>query len=487
MRKVRFLSTLILALAVAAMSISPAQAAGPSGGWASGISCQNLDAGAQAVVTLTFYREGQSAEAIHYDATIPAGSSQNWLTTSALNMPNFPTNFTGSGVISSSTQVACNVNTQSTGVGTTSSPYRIGTSAGFSDAQAGPVMFIPQVVKGPAGYQTYFAVQNTSTSAVTANVRYYNADGSELSAAAESASIPGQSTKVFYSTDNANLPTGFNGGARVSAADGSTKLAVVVALYKDGASYATSQFLSYNGFAQGSNKVYVPRFVRKLVGYNSGLTIQNVGAAATNVTVNFTFAGTTYTVSSPAPIAPGTSWLLYAPSIPALGPVDGLGNSGREGSAVVTTADPNARVVAIVNEDNNDSSQGTRYGQGATYNAIGAGSESNSVFFAQFTKNAANIYSSGFMISNTTATPGSCNITYPGQAGLSETNVPLPGNGVISRFAGSGVQTAMLNMVNGYNAAVRVQCTVPVTGIVNLAAYGGRYGDSFTQTTGLNQ
>lgn len=484
MKQLKLLVSFVITLSIVLMSVSSVSAGGPTGSWASGISCQNLNPDVDATVTLSFYREGSDTEAINYLSSIPKGGSKNWLTTSGVNMPGFPTNFIGSGVVSSSTELACNVNTQSTGVGTKTSPYRIGTNAGFGSAQTAPVMFIPQVLKAAGGYQSYIAVQNTSTSDVTVKVHYYQSTGAEIVAAQETAVVKGQSTKLFYQSDNANIPAGFNGGAKVEATNPTdTNLAVTVALYKDGTSYSKSQFLSYNGAATGANKVFVPRFVRNLIGYQSGLTIQNVGVSETNVTVVFTFGTNSYTVNTTSPLQPGASWLLYAPSVAEL---SAAGVSG-EGSAVVTAADGTASLIATVNEDNNVSTSGTRYGQGTTYNAIPDGQQSNIVFFAQFTKKVGNIFSSGFQISNTTDTAGTCDITYTGQTAINETDVPIAANGSIGRFANSGVQAAMLSMTSGYNAAVKVECTVPVTGIVNLAGYNGTYGDSFTQTGGLNQ
>jgi len=489
MQKAKHILAFVLALAMVAMSMSTAQAAGPSGGWRSGISCQNLDAGAQAAVTLTFYREGQSTEAIHYDSSIAAGGSKNWLTTSGVSMANFPTNFIGAAVISSSTQLACNLNTESTNVGTPSSPYRMGTASGFNDTQTGATMYVPQVVKGPSGYQSYLAVQNTSTSDVTVNVSYFNSNGSEVAAAAESSLVKGQSTKVFYTNENPDLPSTFNGGAKIESANGTTKLAVLVALYKNGATYGTAQFQSYNGVSTGSNKLYVPRFLRKYVGNNSGLTIQNVGDVPTPVTVDFSFAGNTYTVNSPTQLQPGASWLIYAPSrsLVELLPVDSLPEGARQGSAIVTAGVDAARLTASVNEDNNVAGN-IRYGQGATYNAISDGVQSPTVFFPQFTKAVGNTFWSGFQVSNTTSTPDTCDIEYIGQPALNENNVPLPANGSISRWSKSAADPVMRAMAPGYNAAVKVTCSsVDITGIVNMSAYGNKYGDSYEMTTGLNQ
>jgi hypothetical protein len=470
-------------------SVSFAGAQAPTGGWSSGIACQNLDASNQAVVTLTFYAEGSAAQAIEYNSFINAGSSKNWLTTSNVSMPGFPSPFTGAAVISSSTELACNLNTQSTGTGTQSSPYRMGTAAGFNDQQTASVMFMPQVIKGVNTFNSYFAVQNTSNGSVTVGVTYYRTNGTVVAGANETAVIPAQSTKIFYQGLNTILPAGFNGSAKVTATTpADAKLAVVVALYKDGAHFSRSQFQSYNGFpGPGANKLFVPRFVRKLVGNNSGIAIQNVGTVASPIRADFNFQGTTYTVISPSAIQPGAAWMLYAPSISVLLPVDSLAESLRQGSAVITATNASARIVATVNEDNNVSTSGTRYGHGATYNAINAGDESNVVFFAQFTKNVGNIFSSGLQVSNTTNSAGTCNIQYAGQPGINENNVPLPAGGSITRWALSNATPAMKNMTNGYNAAVKVTCTQPVTGIVNMSAYGSKYGDSFTQTTGLNQ
>ena len=477
MKQIKLIFSLVVVLSLVLTSFSSAAAAGPAGGWASGIACQNLDTGAAAIVTLTFYRQ-DGTSAIVYNANIPAGGSQNWLTTSAVSMPGFPAGFIGSGVISSTTSLACNLNTQSTGTGTKTSPYRMGTASGFSDAQSGPVMYIPQVNKNASGFSSYVAVQNTANAAVNVNVDYYDGNGNAVAAAHETASIPALSSHVFYQADNAGLPVGFNGGAKVTSVDGVTKLAALVASYAGSTSYTTSQFQSYNGFASGAAGLYLPRLVRKLVGNNSGIAIQNVGTVATSVTIHFNFQGTEYVKTSPAAIQPNASWLLYAPSIPELGPVDALAEGLRQGSAVVNATAAGARIVATVNETNNEPTAGNRQGQGSTYNAVLFGQQTTSVFFAQFTKQAANgIFSSGIQVSNTTGNAGTCFIEYAGQPALNETGVTLPANGSIVRWALTGTVAAMKNMNPGYNAAVKFTCTQPVTGIVNMSAYGDKWGD----------
>ena len=480
MQKTRFIITLLIAFALVMSSVTTAKASGPTGSWISGIACQNLDSANQAIVTLTFYREGSSTEAIHYDSFIDIGASKNWLTTSTTAMPGFPTNFIGSGVISSSTALACNVNTQSTGVGTTTSPYRLGTNAGFNDVQVAPTMYVPQVLKAIAGWNSYMAVQNTANAAVTVNVAYFNADGSTVAAAGESTVIPAQSTKVFYQEDNAGLPVGFNGGAKVSAVDGTSGLAVGVALYQSGTDYTKAQFLSYNGFGGGADKVFGPRVVKNVAGNNTGIAVQNVGTAPVAVTMTFSFPGLATPIVMTQTVNVNASWVSKV-TLPVFAPVALL--TDRQGSVVIEA--PGGSIVANINEDNQDPASGARMGQGSTYNAVLSGQESTTVFFSQFVKGAAGFYS-GFQVSNTTGTAGTCDIEYTAQPAINENDVALAANGTILRYSGSRLQTSMLNMVLGYNAAVKVTCTVPVTGIVNMSV-PNKYGDSFTQTTGLNQ
>ncbi len=487
MKSVRVLFSMLIVAVLVLSSVATAQAAGPSGNWRSGIACQNLDTTGDANVVLTFYPEGSGTAAISYTATIPAGGSKNWLTTSSVTMPGFPSGFVGGGVVSSDKPLTCNVNTELNGAtGTTTSPYRSGTSGGMSGSQLGAKLYVPQVMRNYFGYNSYVAVQNTGTSDVVVNVKYYNsATGAEVTAAAESATIPAQSTKVFYQADNTNLGT-FLGSMTIESQGGSVPLAAVVNIYNNLADYTKAQLQSYNAVPSGASTLLVPRFVRSFYGYNSGTSIQNIGTAPVNITITFSFAGNTYTYNSTSPVQPGASLALYAPNITALAPVDALPVASRAGSAVITatkvnSGDPDPVIVAIINEDNRGGSDAWRNGQGSTYNAFPAGSETTKVFFSQVPRKVLGYISGGFQISNTTATDATCTIDYAGVPAAKETGVALPANGSLLRYAPN-----VANLTDGFNAAVTVTCTQPIVGISNFQAIG-KYGDSFIQTNGLNQ
>lgn len=466
------------------LALVPAALAGPPpGNWVSGIACQNLS-DQPASVTLYFYPEGSSTAALTYldPNPIPANGSRNYFTPST--PPGVPEGFLGSVVVASDAPLACNVNTQTTGAGTSSDPYRIGTSAGFSDTQTSTTMYVPQVMKNLAGtWSSYIAVQNTSSSDTNVTVTYKNTAGQTVNAATESnVQIKAQSNHIFYQTDNAGLPNGFIGAATITSTGGA--LAVTVNFYNSGADANTAQLHSYNGFASGAQKLFVPRIVRNFYGYNGGLSIQNVGASATTVQITFNFAGNSYVYNSPS-IASGAALALYAPNISQLNPVDNLTVNQRFGSAVIQAAS-GGQIVAIVNEDNRGGAgvPAERVGQGSSYNAIADGSQTNTVFFAQITRKAGGVFSGGFQVANTTGSAGTCTITYAGQAGATENNVPLPANGSIARYAPN-----VSGLPDPFNAAATVACTQPIVGISNLAAEpgSGRYGDSFTQANGLNR
>ena len=484
MKTVRIFS-LIAILALVFALVPGASAGAPAGNWVSGIACQNLSTTDQATITLYFYQEGSSSTAFppYTDPNpIPPGGSRNYYTPSS--PPGVPEGFLGSVVVASDQPLACNVNTQTTGTGTSSDPYRMATSAGFADTQTAPTMYAPQVMKNLAGtWSSYIAVQNTSNADVPVTVSYKDRNGNAL-AANETATIKAQSNKVFYQTDNTNLVNGYVGAATIAADDGVSGLAVTVNFYNSGLSSDTAQFQSYNGFGGGANKLFVPRIVRNYYGYNGGLSIQNVGGSNATVTITFNFAGNSYTYNSPS-IAPGAALALYAPNIAELNPVDGLNVTQRFGSAVIQASSGDS-IVAIVNEDNRGGAgiPAERVGQGSTYNAIADGSQTSTVFFPQVTRKAGIVFSGGFQVANSTSTAGTCSIKYNADTDANESNVPLPANGSIARYAPN-----VANLNDGYNASVSVECNREVLGIANLAAEpgSGKLGDSATTANGLNQ
>ncbi len=492
MKNLRLILSIMLSLSLLAAFVPGAAAGSPPGAWVSGISCVNLSASSQAMISLSFYQQNAAATVLTYNdpTPIPPNGTRGYYTPSSFASLG---SFLGSVVVSSDQQLACNYNTQVNATGTSTDPYRMGSSAGFTVGAA--AMFDPQVMKnygGAAGntWNSYMAVQNTSGGTITANVTYQDRNGNAVPAANESFSIPANTNHVFYQNDNAGLPNNFLGSAKVTATGGT--LVLGAAFYNDGTSPTASQFQSFRGVATGASTVVLPRVVRHYYGYNSGVTVQNVGAAIgpNLISITFTIGGHTYVVPNTTGLASGASWALYIPNVSQLNGVDALPMNTRYGGATVT-GPGGSSLVAIVNEDNRgdtSTSDGQpipteRQGQGDTYNGVGLSDATTNEFFPQVTNNAGGIFSGGFNIANTTNTPTTCTITY-GTSGIVENNVPLGAFGSIARYLPN-----VAGLPNPYNAGVSAHCGQNVVGIANLAVKlgSGKYGDSFTQSTGINQ
>ena len=501
MKSMRFFS-IVIVLALLVSVVPVVSAAGPTGTWVSGIACQNLDNANDASGTLSFYAQGSTTTTLDYPLAITKGTSKNYYTP---NLSGLGTNFLGSVVVNSSTQLACSVNTEA-GSGTVTSPYRKGTSSGLSADDTGLTAYVPQVLKSfgtaPTSWNSYIAIQNTGSGDVNVEVSYRTRSGTLIDAATETYTIGAYTNKVVYQSDNANLPTGFLGSAIVknvsaSAPANTYEIAVVVNMYNSGTDNTTAQFQSYNAFPAGSNTLMVPRIIRRYYGFNGGMSIQNTSATtSTYVKIDFTFNGTTYTYQS-GEIKPLAALALYAPNIAELSAVDALSMSKRSGSAKITTTDAGGTfdaagsIVAIINEDNRGLASDNngaaipveQIGQGITYNAVLSGAETTSVFIPQFVRNAS-VFNGGFQIANTTGSAGTCDITYNSDTDANETGKTLAANGVIVRYGPN-----VTNLNNGYNASVTVTCTVPIIGMYNFSASSGtgKLGDSLITNNTINQ
>jgi len=482
MKLLKIVPIILIGIFVFILPITTAQAGSPPGNWVSGISCQNLDSVNSAEINISFYAENNPVAVLSYNDTIAAGGNKNYYTPSS--PAGLPSGFLGSAVVSSSSPLSCNVNTITTGAGTAMDPIRLGISASFDNTQLGPIMYLPQIEKEFSGWNSYIMIQNPNSTPVDITITYKDRYGTDYPAATEQATIPAQAGKIFYQSDNGNLPTNFLGAAKVVADNETSQLAAIANFYNSGVDNTVSQIHSYNGFNSGAKILYAPYIVRNYYGYNGGISIQNVGATDTTVTITFRFAGNDYVYSSPT-IAVGASLALYTPNITVLNPVDGLNVTSRFGSAVIEAAG-DGKIVAVINQSNFGGAgiEPERVGQGATYNAFLAGKQTTTVFFPQIPRNSGGIWSGGFQVSNVTSIAGTCDITYEGIPAANENDIILTANGSITRYGPN-----IANLPDGFNNSVTVSCTQPVFGIANLAINpgSGKLGDTFGQSNGLNK
>lgn len=467
----------LLALAVVmailfTMVIAPqtALAQGPSGAYASGISCVNTSDANGNTIAITFY--DQLGDAV---ATVtgpdPFVPNQPWLLFTP-DIGGLGGSFTGSGVVSSDVTTACSVNTQTTG-GTT----RVGTSEGVSANDTGEVLYATQILNNLSGFSSYVAVQNAGSSEADVVAEYFDANGASV-ATLPAVQIPGNASYIFYQ-DDGTLPAGFIGSASFTSQDDTEKLAGAVGLYNAN----SAQLLSVNTFPGGASKVFIPRLAKNLsgVGYTSGWACQNIGPGSADMTMTLTFLNqeTNQTVTQVLTrngVSEGQSWLGYVGDIS--GAIGGI-NRGF-GSAVVESQ--GGLIACTVNEDVRTSPNAALIGQGSTYAGIPEGEETNIISFPQIVALGESSFRGGFQYANTTGNPTTCTHRYSN--GDVKSNVSLDGNGSNSIFA----ETDLINNKTNFNGSVEVECGQPIVGIYNLSIIGpSASGDPFATNNGINK
>lgn len=380
MKSRQVISVMLLSLLLM-LSLSMGAAAGaPPGTWISGIQVQNLDPSNDATITLTFYWAVGTADAGQIahtmTATVPANKMVNF---HVPNITALPSNFIGSVVISSDLPIAATLITTNDSKGTATDPKRVGATAGISNAST--TVYTPFLRKNYYGRNSYIAVQNTTSTATTVNVKYIDHNGAEVTT--DSAEVPAYSTKIFYQNDNAALPNGFHGSSIITA---SQPIAVLVNDANSGGTAKEAGFESYTGFNSGSTKLYLPKLTVNYYDYQSGFQIQNVGTQPATMTITYNFNGITATRSSPV-IQPGQAWSAFLANKPASGLPESMNGSG---SAVVTSAQP---MVAVVSERNDV------YGFEVISAGVADGSGTSVVLFPKFDSQYYD-YDGGIQIQN---------------------------------------------------------------------------------------
>lgn len=482
------LSTLALPLA----SASGVAAIGPTGTYSSGIACVNLGAAA-ASIAITFYNADNGTAITTYSVPSSVAPKANVILFTP-SIPGLPGSLQGSAVVSSDQQVACTADAQrSDGTpGTVGQPARSSTSESFDTTQAASTLYATQVVKTLGNvtsgvYDSYIAVQNIESSAVTVTVSYVDRFGVAYPAASETVSIPAQASHYFYQSTNVSLPASFLGSAKIVASDSAKKIAATAVMYNDGSSVAKSQMLAYNASGAGGSKLIVPQWVRNYYGYQSGGNIMNIGATTTTVTSTFTINATPYVQVNT--LGPQKVLALFSPSSAVLLPVDSLAVNLRTGSAVFQTS-PGGTIVANINLRNDGSCTGAavcpaipanQVGVGSALNAFVDGTATTKAIVSRFPKQlGGETINAGFAIVNSTGSAGTCDIEYVGS--INQNGVVLPASGVINRFAGG-----IAGVTAGTQNPVSIVCTQPVFVSANtrsdLATYNG---DSVTSWNVVN-
>lgn len=243
-------------------------------GFNSEIVLQNTDASA-ANVSIQFYNQ-QTGAAVGapFTSTIPAAASKVYsLSTLSPALPSGNVNGLYSAQVTSTNSMAL------AGVAGIWTGAKSGEFATYDGVIAGSqTSYVPALYKNYYNFTSSLTVQNVGTASTSVTITYSNGQTVTESLSANQA-------KEFYTPNNAALPSGNTAGvfsAKVVAASGGSIVTLVNVEDKVNGSLA-----SYNGANTATSSIGCPVVMKAYYKWFSAQTVQNVGTAATNITITY--------------------------------------------------------------------------------------------------------------------------------------------------------------------------------------------------------
>ena len=445
--------SLVLAVPVVALpAVVSAQAGGP---YTSGFEVQNLDPGT-ATIAITYYAQSGSVAATVND-TIAGSSSKTYFPLTAVS-----SGFSGSAVVSSDKPVAAIVNVFTSDL--------LGGGS-YNGATAGAAtVSLPLIMKGNFGFSTWYNVQNAGSAPANVSVAYAGTACTDTKTGlAVGAAV------TFDQSSNGCLPAGYVGSATVTNSGTSQPLVAAVIEIKS----AAKNLLAYNGFisSDNSNTPVMPLVSTNFFHSITGIQIQNTGGVNTNVTVHYTpsagFPGAACNETKTVNAHSATTFFLPFPA--ACGTV-GTGTSGTGGfvgSGKVSANTASQPLVAIVNQINSASANGS------AYNGINPAAGTAHVSLPLIMDRNFG-YFTGFSVANVGASTTHVNCTFTGSAFTVSGDV-APGTSLTS------VQNGQI--ANGYVGSATCTATggdTKIAAIVNELGTGAPTSDLLLTYNGVN-
>lgn len=329
----------VIVLLVATASMASAQLGTTD---RSSFAIQNLG-GDTATVSVTFYEEDGSS---HTPTDLGAGQSNPFTLGTGegweIYVPGIPDTQLPDGrysvVIESTEPIAVISNL----IGDTATFSFNGSYSGFDEG--GQLVYLPSIFYNYYGWYSMVSVQNVTANDVDVDVKYYN--GATHVATHSVVGLKGYASEHFdWET---TLPT-VVAGQSLPTPDSNPLSAVVEIVGGTGSVVAVDNqtvpasgyMQSYNGFLAGSQVRYAPSLFNSYYGWFSSLLVQNVGAAATTVTVDYndSVADSTFTLQPKE-----SKQLMYRNDVtPGHGVETVFG-------AKISAANPTDEIVAVVNQ-----------------------------------------------------------------------------------------------------------------------------------------
>jgi hypothetical protein len=310
--------------------------------YTSGFQVQNLES-ETATIQLNFYnQDGSLAASPTY--TVAGNSSRTFYPINDVS-----SGFNGSLVISSDRDIRAINNLLGSGVGS----YFASTN-GFQNGST--EVNLPLIMCNNSGFDTWFNVQNTSSSE-NATVYINYVPGSNGMPGSETAVIAPGAAKTFsqaIGSSTVNCSTLADGSGKFIGSAVITATQPVAAVVMQINTGGFKVLMGYGGFTSGSPTVALPLIMANNNGFYTGIQVQNVGDTPTTVTVDYTpntVAGGSDPSDETFDLAPGASkTIIQNGAPPANGSVNNWNVIGRYIGGAMITNSGNQPLVAIVNQ-----------------------------------------------------------------------------------------------------------------------------------------
>ncbi len=269
---------------------------------------------------------------------------------------------------------------------------------GITSNDVGTTWFAPGIYDNFYGFYSNIYVQNTTSNPITITVEIYQAGVATPVLTQTAANVAPYAAVSFDQSNKAELQDNVAYSAKISA-DGD--MAAIVNIYGEGG--VDDQLYSYNPFASGSTTAYAPVIMKAYYGYNTALTVQNMGNVATAVTVTYG-TGDVETATVDA----NSSHLFYTPNSP-------LPDLTLTGATVESDGQP---IVLLVNES-------TSVNRAASYSGFSTGSTTvrAPIVMRRYYK-----YNTSITCQNVGTVPTTMTLAYGGVTGTEEVANVAPGS-----------------------------------------------------------
>ncbi|MBP9708008.1 MAG: hypothetical protein KBD78_10205 [Oligoflexales bacterium] len=223
---------------------------------------------------------------------------------------------------------------------------------GLSEVSAASQLYCPLFRHKHTNLLTTSGLQIQNIGPNSENIKiYYNSNRGLLGPYSRNIASLGSTNFYPPAVSNPTIPLGAVGAIKIVADNASAKLLALVNEASDPTQ--ASMYSSYNCFAKGGTKLYLPLAKEKYLNNTTGISIQNLGLVATHITLTYKKSDNSILrIKSKDLVAPGASLVSYMPSQGqgSWKVLQGIASTFSSSVSSVTIESSSSKIVAMANE-----------------------------------------------------------------------------------------------------------------------------------------